>query len=455
MEYYLRVIFVSVITYLSALLLCVCGVYLSIKSGFFQFRFKKIYSLTVGKLIKNRDFEGFKAMSVALGSTIGIGNIVGVSAAICIGGAGAVFWMLLTGIIGMITKFAEIRVCLEEKIKSGRQSGGPMFVFEKLSSKYGKFFGVFFGIATVLASLMAGNISQSKSIYEFADLGFSLKVLPVSLVVVPLVVLIISGKDQIFKNFSAIFVPLMSLFYVGAMVVTLVINYRNIPSAVASVLCSAFGLSQVIGGVTGKVLAVTVKTGLMKGLFTNEAGMGSSPIAHCSSNKTDSVEQGCWGIVEVFIDTVLVCMLTAFAVLTSDAYISNKSIDPFSLICNVFAESFGSFGIKALSLSAICFAFASIIGWSFYGLKALEYLSKSAVLKVIYIVLFSVLIPISSMLSGEMMWTLTDFFNSCMLIPNTLLLLYCGGEFVEVLKKGKTKNEVLFVSEKMRCRKER
>ncbi len=439
----------SVLIYFSSLLLCVCGVYLTVKSGFFQFKTRKVFSATIGKLIKEKDIEGFKAMSVALGSTIGIGNIVGVTAAICIGGAGAVFWMLVTGLIGMMTKFAEIRVCTEDKIKNGRKSGGPMYVFQSKFGRVGRFFGILFALFTVLASLLAGNVSQSKSIYEFADLGFSLSIVPVSLAVVPLVLVIISGKDRVYKNFSAVFVPLMSCLYVAAIVVTLILNRHNILPAVVSIFKSAFGIGEVAGGITGVSLAVTVKTGLMKGLFTNEAGMGSSPIAHCSSNKSNSYEQGCWGIVEVFIDTVLVCMLTALAVLSSPTYTEGKYFEPFSLICRVFAEPFGVFGIKALSLSAVCFAFASIIGWSFYGLKALEYLSQNRMLKAVYIALFIVLIPVSSALESETMWVLTDVFNSCMLILNTVLLLVCGGKSVEVLRKGRCKNGMLAVSEKM------
>ncbi len=439
----------SVISYFSALLLLVCGVYLTVKGRFFQFRFKSIFKETFGKLIKNRDFEGFKAMSVALGSTIGIGNIVGVSAAICIGGAGAVFWMLITGLIGMIIKFAEIKICLDEKNQNGRDFGGPMFVFKKVFKNNGKKLGVFFAIATVMASLLAGNISQSKSIYEFAKLGFSIEKLPVTIVVVPIVFIIVLGKDTIYKNFSAVFVPIMSLFYIVAIIVILALNYKNIPTALIMILKSAFGVGEIVGGAAGQLLAVTIKTGLMKGLFTNEAGMGSSPIAHCSSKKNNSFEQGCWGIVEVFIDTVLVCMLTALAVLSSSAFDLSYGIDPFLLICNVFAKSFGSFGIKALSISAICFAFASIIGWSFYGIKAVEFLSENPLIKRFYIFLFIIMIPLSSALSGDLMWVLTDLFNSCMLIPNTLLLLCCGGEAVEVLKKGRNKHGMLVVSKKM------
>lgn len=449
-------IFVSLLLLFSALLLFVCGIYLTAKSGFFQIlHFPKVIKSTFGKLIRERDLEGFKAMSIALGSTIGIGNIVGVTAAICIGGPGAVFWMLITGIIGMMTKFAEIYICADEAKQNGRSSGGPMYVFRSKGKGYFKHFGGFFAVSTVAASLMAGNISQSKSIYEFAKIGFSLNTVTVSVILLPLVLIIVSGKDKLYKNFSAVFVPVMSVLYVSALIVMTVKNIKNVPWAFSSVFASAFGFKAAAGGVSGSLLAAAVKTGVMKGLFTNEAGMGSSPIAHCSSKTLEPYSQGCWGIIEVFIDTVLVCMLTAVAVLTSPVYLNGGILEPFSLICRVFEDSFGTFGIKALSFSAVCFAFASIIGWSFYGIKAMEFLTKKSVLKSLYLIFFVLLMPASAFITEETMWALTDIFNSFMLIPNAVLLLYCGGDAMTSFKKGVEINDLHAVSEKMRDKKDR
>ncbi len=429
---------------------------MTVKSRFFQvFHFKKVLSATIGSLIKKRDFEGFKAMSIALGSTIGIGNIVGVTAAICVGGPGAVFWMLLTGVLGMMTKFAEIYICANDTLQNGRTSGGPMYVLHQKGEGVLKKSGNAFALATVLASLFAGNISQSKAIFEFSKLGFSLNPLIVSVGVVPLLAFIIFGKDRLYKNFSAVFVPLMAVVYIVAVAVIIVKNIVNVPVSVFSIFTSAFGIKEVAGGVGGSLLAVTIKTGIMKGLFTNEAGMGSSPIAHCSAKELDPYSQGCWGIIEVFTDTVVVCMLTALAVLSSPAYLKLNTTDPFTLICKVFEDCFGIFGIKALSFSAVCFAFASIIGWSFYGIKALEFLSKNKTFKGMYLIIFISLVPISSWVNGDAMWTLTDLFNSLMLIPNSIMLLCCGGEAVQILRKGNQKNDLQLVSQKMRCKENR
>ncbi len=440
----------SVLTALSAVLLCVCGCYLTVKSGFFQvLHFKRVLSVTFGKLVKSRDFEGFKAMSIALGSTIGIGNIVGVTAAICIGGPGAVFWMLVTGILGMMTKFAETYISAEETLRSKRASGGPMYVMSTYFKGKFKHSGKIFAVATVLASLMAGNISQSKSVFEFSRLGFSFGALPVCIVVLPLVLIIILGKDKLYKNFSAVFVPIMSVMYVAALIIIILSNIRNVPVALALIFKSAFGIEQMAGGTAGALLAVTVRTGIMKGLFTNEAGMGSSPIAHCSAESLNPYVQGCWGIIEVFVDTVLVCMLTALAVLTSPVYLSTTLCEPFTLICEVFKGVFGNVGIKTLSLSAICFAFASIIGWSFYGLKALEFLTQNRYVKMLYIAVFVLLIPLSYIMTGKLMWELTDIFNSFMLLPNSVILLCFGGTAAKMLKRGENANDMHSLSEKM------
>ncbi len=442
----------SVLTFFGAILLLACGVLLTFKSGFFQFRIRRIFSATFGKLMKTKDFEGFKAMSIALGSTIGIGNIVGVAAAICIGGPGAVFWMLLTGIFGMMTKFAEIYICSKEAKVSGRSSGGPMYVFESKFKTHGKRKGITFAVFVIAASLFAGNLSQSKAIYEFANLGFKLDALPLSLVIIPLVFIIASGKDKLYKDFSAWFVPLMSVVFVAALLVMIVTNRQNLLPAIVLIFKSAFGFKQAAGGFGGAILAITVKTGVMKGLFTNEAGMGSAPIAHCSAKDLNPYVQGCWGIVEVFVDTVLVCMLTALAVLSSPAF--SVTTEPFTLICQCFYDAFGSFGIKTLSFSAICFAFASIIGWSFYGVKALEYITDSKNARMIYILSYVLVIPLSSVVSGNTMWVLTDVFNSFMLIPNAVLLLL-EANVMEFLRKDVQQNELFALSKKMRSRKNR
>ena len=429
----------GVISIFSALLLFVLGGYLTVKSKFFQFRrLKLVFKVTFGRLIKSKDLLGFKAMSIALGSTIGIGNIIGVASAIIIGGAGAVFWLLVTGFLGMIIKYSEIHICVKEAGEAGRSFGGPMYVFKNKAKSRFKFLGTVFAFVCVLASFFAGNLMQSRSIYRFAEIGFDLKFLPITVFILPLLLIILLGKDKLYQNLSAIFVPIMALFYIGSALLIILDNLIYVPNALMSIFSGAFGIKQISGGISGAVISKAIRTGVMKGLFTHEAGMGSSPIAHASAENADPFCQGCWGIIEVFIDTVVVCMVTALAVLSSPAYLRGTFSDPFLLICEIFKSTFGSFGMKALSLSACCFAFASIIGWSFYGIKSLEFLTNNKSIRKLYIIIFLLLVPLSKALNESFVWALTDLFNSSMLIPNSVLLLCLGGDSVSTLGKIKS-----------------
>lgn len=419
------------------------GLYLTVRSKFFQFtRLGLVFNVTFKRLFKSRDSGGFKAMSIALGSTIGIGNIIGVAAAIVVGGQGAVFWMLVTGFLGMIIKFAEVFICVKESKDTGRNCGGPMYVLTKMLSGKFKALGYLFAGVTVLASFFAGNLMQSKAVYRFAHIGFDIGFVPVTVVVLPLLFVILIGKDRLYQNFSAVFVPLMALFYISAVLVIIFVNFRYVPRAVVSVFTSAFGFRPAIGGFSGAVISAAVRTGVMKGLFTHEAGMGSAPIAHSCAEKTDPFSQGCWGIVEVFIDTVVVCMLTALAVLSSPIYLKLSVTDPFQLICGIFESVFGGFGIKALSLSAILFAFASIVGWSYYGVKALGFFTKKSSAKKLYVVMFLAAVPLSCAFDDYFAWALTDIFNSMMLIPNSIMLMILGGEAVSPLSRIKKVLEI-------------
>lgn len=426
----------ATITVFSAILLIVGGVYLTFESGFFQLRAPlTVVKATFGAIVRKRDLSGFKAMAVALGGTIGVGNIIGVAAAVTVGGAGAVFWMLVSGILGMIIKYAEINICVSEAKKSKRNCGGPMYVMRTQNKGCFKYIGVVFAVACIVASLTAGNFIQSRAIYGFLNFGFGLEPTLISFVLIPVILLIISGHDRAFQNFSAVLVPLMSVFYIGAILFILFRNREYLYETVLSVLSEGLGIKQFAGGAVGSAVSYSLRTGLMKGLFTNEAGMGSSPIAHSGAENADPFVQGCWGIVEVFFDTVVVCMLTAVAVLSSAPYRAKDFGDPFSLTVKVFESAFGSVGIKLLTVSIFCFALAAMVGWTYYGLKCLEFLNASATAKAVYRVLFVVLVPLSTLLDEDLVWSITDALNSAMLIPNLCMLLLLGGKAVRPLRR--------------------
>ncbi len=409
-------------TPVSVLILLISGIYFTYHTGFFQFRTKVIYHNTVGYLIKKRELSGFKAMSLALGSTIGIGNIIGVTAAIIIGGPGAVLWMLITGFLGMILKFVEVNLCVTESILSKRKNGGPMYLLSKCRSNILKKLGVIFALVCILASIFAGNLMQSKSIYRFMDIGFDVGFIPVTVILLPMFAIILSGNDRLYQNISSVLVPLMALLYVLSMLIILLQNSNQLSLAISLIFKSAFGFKEMGGGFSGAVISLAIRQGVMKGLFTHEAGMGSSPIAHCSADNKDPLKQGCWGIIEVFVDTVVVCMLTALTVISSPLYLFGTFTDPFQLICGIYKSAFGGFGLKSLSISVVCFAFASIIGWSYYGIKSLEFLTEKAFYKKIYISVFLFCIPLSCFLDESFVWIMTDLFNSMMLFPNVIAM---------------------------------
>ncbi len=412
----------KIITAASVFILLISGIYFSCYTKFFQFKAKVIYSNTIGNLISKKDLSGFKAMSLALGSTIGIGNIIGVAAAIVFGGPGAVFWMLITGFVGMIIKFVEVNLCVTESVRSQRKNGGPMYLLYNSNYFFLKILGILFAIVCLLASIFAGNLMQSKSIYRFMDIGFDVDFVPITLLLIPLFAIILSGKDKLYQNVSSVLVPVMAIGYVISLLIIIFQNFEFLPMAVKLIFKSAFGFKQIGGGFSGALISLAIRHGAMKGLFTHEAGMGSSPIAHCSADNKEPFSQGCWGIVEVFIDTVVVCMLTALAVISSPIYMSGTYSDPFQLICGIYKNAFGEFGIKSLSISAVCFAFASIIGWSFYGIKSLEFLSQKSIWKAVYIIIFIICIPLSCFLQVSFVWSMTDLFNSMMLFPNIIAL---------------------------------
>lgn len=437
----------SVWTYFGALLLIFCGVYLSFKLRFYQvLGLKDIFSVTVSKLLKTKDFAGFKAMCLALGSTIGIGNIVGVSAAIILGGPGAIFWMLVSGFLGMIIKYAEVYICVDDALKAKRKNGGPMFVLRGI-------WGPFFAIIVILATVFAGNMMQSKAIFEFIIIGFDITPIAVCLLTIPPLFLIVSGKDRLYQSFSSLFVPIVSLLYIAATVIIIAVNFHNVPLALKLIFKSAFGFSSVGGGFSGAAISAAVRNGMMKGLFTHEAGMGSAPIAHASAIVKEPHTQGAWGIIEVFIDTVIVCSLTALAILSSPCYINGGFNDPFRLVLSVFSDVFGKLGLKSLSLFAFLFAFAAMVGWSFYGAKAVEYLGAGNKLKRAYAAIFALAFPLSLFLPDNLIWSFTDIFNTLMLLPN-VIMIFCLADRI-VIKKGSFKNDLQPLPEKLRCIKNR
>lgn len=405
------------------------GILYTVRSRFFQFRrLKDIFKSTFGSL-KNGGGEeksAFKAMATALGGTIGVGNIAGVATAIVAGGAGAVFWMWISGFIGMMTKLAEVCVAMKfrRRGKDGKPYGGPfIYIIDGLGKKFAPL-AVFFAVCCVLASLGMGSMTQSNAVGTGLYDNFGVPPLIAGIAIAIPVFIVISGGFSRVSSFTGVFVPLMSVFYMLFSVYVIVVNRAELPSALSGIFTGAFGLRQVGGGVAGFAISRAMKVGISRGVFTNEAGMGSSPIAHASAEVSDPFKQSMWGAVEVFLDTIVVCTMTALVILTSGAYLNGAALDGVALTTAAFTEVMGGFGGKFIAVSVTFFAFASTIGWAFYGEAATGFLLRDRMGAVkAFRLLFCITLVAGAVAELSLVWNMADILNGLMALPNIIALV--------------------------------
>ena len=402
------------------------GIYLSFKMKFPQirvFRIIKTIKKSLYSLGDKKDGKGitqFQGFSTALAATVGTGSIVGVGTAIAIGGAGAVFWMWVSAFFGMALSYKENILGVEYGKKTGI-TGAMSYIEKGLDSKW---LAILFALFCTLASLGMGNMTQSNSISSACKKAFNLSPVACGILLTIIVAFIILGKNRLGRCTEKL-VPLMSLFYILGAVVVIIKFHNRIPSAFETIIKSAFGLDSVVGGTVGYGLKQACITGLRRGAFSNEAGLGSTVAVHSSCEIKDPETQGCWGIAEVFIDTMIICTLTALVILVSDVEIKNGGSE---VICSAFSKGLGDFGEIFMAVSMVLFAFATIIGWFFIGKSAWEYVfpKKSAVYKIIFLVC----VLIGSELSLSIVWGISDIFNGLMALPNLIAILLLSSERV-------------------------
>ena len=406
------------------------GLLYTVRSRFFQFRrFGTVWKNTFGALFKKGGDESrsaFKAMATALGGTIGIGNIAGVATAIVGGGPGAIFWMWISGFVGMMTKLAEVclSVTYRRTDQTGVHYGGPMYyMLDGLGKKF-KPLSILFAVFCVLASFGIGSMTQVNSVATSLHDNFGAPKFGVGVVILLLVMLVVCGGIKRISNFTGVFVPFMAIFYLVFSIWVIISNRAYLPQALADIFTSAFGLKQAVGGVAGFTVARAISAGVSRGVFTNEAGMGSAPIAHASSDVKDPLAQGMWGVIEVFMDTIVVCTVTALVVLTSGVYRGGAALDGVALTTAAFEEVLGGFGSKFVAISVTLFAFATVLGWAFYGEAAVKFLTGDRRWpSYIYKTLFSGAILIGAVANLGLVWNLADIFNGLMILPNILALV--------------------------------
>ncbi len=415
------------------------GIYFTLRTNFFQIRkFKLMLDKTIFSIFKKplntnkKLISPFQALTTALAGTIGTGNIVGTATAIAIGGPGALFWIVISSFFGMITKYAEILLAVKYRVikADGEIAGGPMYYIQ--NGLKSRFLALSFAVFGLLASFGIGNIAQVNSISTSMYSSLKIEPLYTGIAVAILVSLVIIGNVQRIAKTTEKIVPFMTVFYIIITVIVLVKNYQNILSSVMLVISSAFNETSAIGGFVGSSLMLTIKSGISKGVFTNEAGLGSSPIAHAMADTDHPVSQAMWGIFEVFVDTILICSCTGIAIISSGKW--SSGLLGAELAISAFSVGLGNFAPHAISFSLLFFAFLSLLGWSFYGEKCLEYIVKTDKFNFLYKILFSCIIVIGATSDLRIVWDISDTLNGFMAIPNLIALLALSNIVISTTK---------------------
>lgn len=414
------------------LLLLAVGLYLTVGTRFFQVtKFGYVLKNTIFSMFrkeknteKSKDKDAispFQALATALAATVGTGNIVGVATAIAAGGAGAIFWMWVSAFFGMMTKYAEIvlGIYFRHKNEKGEWVGGPMYYIEK--GLHQKWLAVLFAVFCLLASFGIGSVAQVNGISTAMESSFHIPNYVTGIVICLLAGFIVFGGLKRIVTVTEKFVPLMALLYIVGALVVIVANFRNILPAFGEIFGSAFQLKSVGGGVMGYGIARAMRYGFARGIFSNEAGLGSSVLVHSSADVEEPVEQGLWGIFEVFFDTIVICTLTALAILTTGAH-TVEGLEGVAITMYAFEAVFGRAGSYVVSVGIVLFAFSTLLGWSVYGCRVSEYLGGRNCMQV-YKVLFLLVSFIGSVSSVQLVWDLADTFNGLMALPNLVGVL--------------------------------
>lgn len=413
---------------------------------------------TATKKTDRKTISQFQALCTALAATIGTGNIAGVSAAIVIGGPGAVFWMWIAAFFGMMTNFSEnvLGIYYRRKNNDGEWAGGPMYYLKDGLGNYkhckalGSVLAALFAVFAILASFGIGNMGQVNKItlnlqsafFQNVDLG-TLGDIPViniliGVVLMILAALIIIGGLQRIAAVAERIVPFMAVAYVIGALVLFFMHISSIGAVFASIFKFAFGVKAVAGGAAGVAISQVITQGCKRGVFSNEAGLGSSVMVHSSSNVQEPVMQGMWGIFEVFFDTFVVCTMTAVVVLSSgfidlETGMAVAGVNDATLVSQAFGNIFGPVGEMFIAVAMLLFAFTTVLGWSQYGTKAVEYLFGAKGVKV-YKVIFVLMIMSGSVMTSSLAWDISDTFNGLMMIPNLIGVLALMPLVVKITK---------------------
>lgn len=434
-------------------MICIIGVgiYLSVRTGFLQIRkFGFAFRHTAGKIFdKTEAADGaitpFQALCTALAGTVGTGNIAGVAGAIALGGPGAVFWMWISAILGMCTKFAEVTLAVHfrEKNAHGDWVGGPMYYIKNGLSNKWQFLAVLFSIFGAVAVFGTGNATQVNTIVTALNTAFlnygvisngqvgTFNLVAGIIIAICLGLVLLGGIKRI-GSFTEKLVPFMALLYVALGLGVIIINIKNVPGVFASIFEGAFAPKAVTGGIVGSMF-MSMRRGVSRGIFSNEAGLGTGSIAHATSHTNEPVEQGLFGIFEVFTDTIVICTLTALIILCSGVTVNYGQAAGAELTIAGLTVSYGKWVSVFAAVALACFAFSTAIGWGLYGSRCLEFLFGTKIIKP-FLLVYSMVAIVGATMDLGFIWDISDTFNGLMLIPNLIAVFMLSGTVIKLTK---------------------
>ena len=429
------------------ILLVGTGVYLTVRTGCIQLtKFGYIMKHTFGTLFQKSDKDHganltpFQAMTTALAGTVGTGNIAGVTGAIFTGGPGAIFWMWLSAFFGMFTKFAEIALAIKyrEVDEDGVHHGGPMYYIRDGLGKQWGWLAAIFAFLGGVASFGIGNISQCNEIAGAMKDIFHISPMVTGVLLAFIVAIVILGGVKRIGTVTSYLVPFMSVFYILAGIFMIVTHLPQIPGVIGLILKEAFSFRSIGGGLFGYAIMLAMRQGCARGVFSNEAGLGSAPIAHAASSTKEPCEQAMWGVFEVFVDTIVICSITSLAILLSGVYTGDLA--SYSSKGAAAAAAFntllpGSIGGIIIQASLVFFALSTVLGWSYYGASCWEYLTHNKTVVMVYKVVFAFVCIIGAIGSGQLVWDISDTLNGLMAIPNLIALLLLSGVIISMTKE--------------------
>lgn len=435
-------------------MICIVGVglLLSIRTGFLQIRkFPYAMKVTIGRMLKKREASDgaltpFQAVCTALAATVGTGNIAGVAGAIAIGGPGAVFWMWISALLGMCTKFSEVTLAVHfrEKNAEGDLVGGPMYYIKNGLKKQWHWLSYLFAAFGVLTVFGTGNATQVNTIttaidsalYNYgviSEQNVSTLNLVIGIILAVLIGLILLGGIKRIGQVAEKLVPFMAVIYIILAIGVVILNYRNIPTVFASIFKGAFSPASVTGGAVGSFF-MSMKKGVSRGIFSNEAGLGTGSIAHACADTRKPVKQGFFGIFEVFVDTIVICTLTALVILCSGVPVGYGDAAGAELTILGFTSTYGSWVSIFTAIAMCCFAFSTIIGWGLYGTRCVEFLLGTRANRP-FMILYALVAIVGATMELGLMWNIAETFNGLMVIPNLIAVFLLSGVVVRLVKE--------------------